>query len=158
MPARYSNPRPSACKADAQTIMPRPRRYTAVKLIYLRITLGNITSTTIHLTRTLEQEMNYFILNHVPSIWVQLSRKWEHASCTRTYGVSKNALYPKMQNFKNFYYIKDNWIRYFVLFNPKRAGGGRNPPPRHFLLYLSRFLFFRAETSWLFFFKPCAWF
>ena len=39
--------------------------------------------------------------------------------------------------------------------NPKRAGG-RNPPPRHFLLYLSRLLFFRAETSWLFFFKPCA--
>ena len=31
-------------------------------------------------------------------------------------------------------------------------------PPRHFLLYLSRLLFFRAETSWLFSFKPCAWF
>ena len=42
-------------------------------------------------------------------------------------------------------------------FNPKRAGGGRNPPPlRHFLLYLCRLLFFRAETSWLFSFKPCA--
>ena len=35
--------------------------------------------------------------------------------------------------------------------------GGRNPPPlRHFLLYLCRLLFFRAETSWLFSFKPCA--
>ena len=34
--------------------------------------------------------------------------------------------------------------------------GAESAPPRHFLLYLSRFLFFRAETSWLFFFKPCA--
>ena len=34
--------------------------------------------------------------------------------------------------------------------NPKIAGGGIRPP-RHFLLYLSRLLFFRAETSWLFF-------
>ena len=33
-------------------------------------------------------------------------------------------------------------------FNPKRAGGGGGiRPPRHFLLYLSRLLFFRAETS-----------
>ena len=32
--------------------------------------------------------------------------------------------------------------------NPKRAGGGQNPPPlQHFLLYLCRLLFFRAETS-----------
>ena len=45
------------------------------------------------------------------------------------------------------------------LINPKRAGGGGGiRPPRHFLLYLSRLLFFRAETSWLFFFKPCAQF
>ena len=36
--------------------------------------------------------------------------------------------------------------------------GAESTPPRHFLLYLSRLLFFRAETSWLFFFKPCAWF
>ena len=28
--------------------------------------------------------------------------------------------------------------------------------PRHFLLYLSQLLFFCAETSWLFSFKPCA--
>ena len=41
--------------------------------------------------------------------------------------------------------------------NPKRAGGGGwNPPPRHFLKYLSYLLFFRAKTSWLFSFKPCA--
>ena len=41
--------------------------------------------------------------------------------------------------------------------NPKRAGGGGiRSPPRHFLLYLSRLLFCRAETSWLFSFKPCA--
>ena len=39
-----------------------------------------------------------------------------------------------------------------VAINPKRAGGGaESAPPRHFLLYLSRLLFFRAETSWLFF-------
>ena len=33
--------------------------------------------------------------------------------------------------------------------NPKRAGGGGGirPPLRHFLLYLCRLLFFRAETS-----------
>ena len=39
--------------------------------------------------------------------------------------------------------------------NPKRAGGAESAPPRHFLLYLSRLLFFRAKTSWLFSFKPC---
>ena len=35
---------------------------------------------------------------------------------------------------------------------------GRNPPPpsTFFLLYLCRLLFFCAETSWPFFFKPCA--
>ena len=33
----------------------------------------------------------------------------------RTYRVSKNVLYPKMQNFKNFYYNKDNQIWYFDL-------------------------------------------
>ena len=32
------------------------------------------------------------------------------------YRVSKNVLYPKMQNFKNFYYNKDNRIWYFDLF------------------------------------------
>ena len=32
------------------------------------------------------------------------------------YKVSKNDLYPKMQNFKNFYYNKDNQIWYFDLF------------------------------------------
>ena len=36
------------------------------------------------------------------------------------------------------------------------GGGGQNPPLQHFLLYLCRLLFFRAETSWLFSFKPCA--
>ena len=40
--------------------------------------------------------------------------------------------------------------------NPKRAGGQNPPPFQHFLLYLCRLLFFRSETSWLFFFKPCA--
>ena len=46
---------------------------------------------------------------------------------------------------------KDTYlIAIFVLayLNPKRAGGGRiRPPLRHFLLYLCRLLFFRAETS-----------
>ena len=32
------------------------------------------------------------------------------------YRVSKNVLYPKMQNFKNFLYNKDNRIWYFDLF------------------------------------------
>ena len=40
--------------------------------------------------------------------------------------------------------------------NHKRAGGAESAPLDIFLLYLSRLLFFRAETSWLFFFKPCA--
>ena len=40
--------------------------------------------------------------------------------------------------------------------NPKRAGGAESAPLQHFLLYLCRLLFFRAETSWLFSFKPCA--
>ena len=35
---------------------------------------------------------------------------------TVSYRVSKNVLYPKMQNFKNFYYNKDNRIWYFGLF------------------------------------------
>ena len=34
--------------------------------------------------------------------------------------------------------------------------GAESAPLRHFLLDLSRLLFFRAETSWLFSFKPCA--
>ena len=42
--------------------------------------------------------------------------------------------------------------------NPQRTGGGRNPPPRHFLLYLSHLLFFNAETQCLFLFKPCTQF
>ena len=37
---------------------------------------------------------------------------------------------------------------FVVLFNPKRAGGGAESAPlQHFLLYLCRLLFFRAETS-----------
>ena len=32
------------------------------------------------------------------------------------YRVSKNILYPKIQNFNNFYYNKDNRIWYFDLF------------------------------------------
>ena len=35
---------------------------------------------------------------------------------TKIYRMSKNVLYPKMQNFKNFYYNKDNRIWYFDLF------------------------------------------
>ena len=42
-----------------------------------------------------------------------------------------------------------------VKLNPKRAGGQNPLPLRHFLLYLCRLLFFHAETSWLFSFKPC---
>ena len=43
---------------------------------------------------------------------------------------------------------KDSPIPKFIHLNPKRAGGAESaPPPRHFLLYLSRVLFFRAETS-----------
>ena len=38
----------------------------------------------------------------------------------------------------------------------KEPGGRNLPPLRHFLLYLCWLLFFRAETSWLFSFKPCA--
>ena len=38
----------------------------------------------------------------------------------------------------------------------KEPGGAESAPLRHFLLYLCRLLFFRAETSWLFSFKPCA--
>ena len=40
----------------------------------------------------------------------------------------------------------------------KEPGGGAIRPPRHFFLYLSRLLCFRAQTSWLFSFKPFAWF
>ena len=42
--------------------------------------------------------------------------------------------------------------------NPKRAEGAESALLRHFLLYLSRLLFVRAETSWLFSFRSCAWF
>ena len=48
-----------------------------------------------------------------------------------------------------------NWSKSVVL---TLKEPGNPPPPQHFLLYLSRLLFFRAETSWLFFFKPCAQF
>ena len=39
-----------------------------------------------------------------------------HEPMNQYYRVSKNVLYPKMQNFKNFYYNKDNRIWYFDLF------------------------------------------
>ena len=45
-----------------------------------------------------------------------------------------------------------------IYVNPKRAWGAESAPPSTFLLYLCRLLFFRAETFWLFFFKPCALF
>ena len=41
--------------------------------------------------------------------------------------------------------------------NPKRAGAESAPPPStFFVISLYRLLFFCAETSWLFFLKPCA--
>ena len=46
----------------------------------------------------------------------------------------------------------------YILTLKEPGGGAESAPPRHFLLYLSRLLFFRAETSWLFSFKPCAQF
>ena len=63
--------------------------------------------------------------------------------------------YPSkcQEHWKNFSFGKVLMPNYLTLKEP----GGRNPPPlRHFLLYLCRLLFFRAETSWLFSFKPCA--
>ena len=56
----------------------------------------------------------------------------------------------------NFHFYFHMMIYFLNDINPKRARGVESAPPRHFLLYLSRLLFFRAETSWLFFFKPCA--
>ena len=62
-----------------------------------------------------------------------------------------------------FYYGSNlHWPKYVVIvwsvfsLTLKEPGGQNPPPPRHFLLYLCRLLFFRAETSWLFSFKPCA--
>ena len=44
-------------------------------------------------------------------------------------------------------------------FNPKRAGGGGAESPFNFFCYISAgCFFFRAETSWLFSFKPSAQF
>ena len=64
---------------------------------------------------------------------------------------NKMVLEPNVSPHKQI--IKDDDV------NPKRAGGGAESAPlRHFLLYLCRLLFFRAETSWLFSFKPCALF
>ena len=66
--------------------------------------------------------------------------------------------------------LEHEWMIYFS-YNAQKEGlwgslttkllkepGVESAPPQHFLLYLSRLLFFRAETSWLFFFKPCAQF
>ena len=43
----------------------------------------------------------------------------------------------------------------YYLFDKNRRTSSLNPK-RHLLLYLSRLLFFRAETAWLYSFKPCA--
>ena len=64
-------------------------------------------------------------LRFISSIKVRESRKFNVILKTlfnslfyskMIYRVSKNVLYPKMQNFKNFYYNKDNRIWYFDLF------------------------------------------
>ena len=47
----------------------------------------------------------------------------------------------------------------FNAVNPKRAGGAKSAPPLVIFCYISAgCYFFRAETSWLFFFKPWAQF
>ena len=73
---------------------------------------------------------------------------------------SCNKLRMYLRHIESCWWIRRLDLYLFFLwlqFNRKRAGGGGGiRPPRHFLLYLSLLLFFRAETSWLFFFKPCA--
>ena len=58
----------------------------------------------------------------------------------------------------NTYIYSWGWecsIHFTALLNPK-SQGVESTTLQHFLLYLCRLLFFRAETSWLFSFKPCA--
>ena len=59
---------------------------------------------------------------------------------------------------KNINRSPKEWHAPFYPLTLKEPGGGRIRPPQHFLLYLSWLLFFPAETSWLFSFKPCAQF
>ena len=115
MPARDSNPRPSACKAEAQ--INRQLIYRSVTNVHMD-KVGRswehhaITNTTIRLTRTLEQEINYLMLNHVSSIWVQLSRKWDHASYTlRTCKHTGDRLHD----------TKANWIPFVEFVSSNRA-------------------------------------
>ena len=56
-----------------------------------------------------------------------------------------------------FHYFWVNWCKWGIL--TLKEPGGRNPPPLDIFCYISAgCFFFRAETSWLFFFKPCAHF
>ena len=62
-----------------------------------------------------------------------------------------------------FYFLMFSWYAfkpktwlYCALTLKERGGGAESAPLRHFLLYLCRLLFFRAETSCLFSFKPYA--
>ena len=52
---------------------------------WVKLSYGQHKHITIHLTWTLDQEINYLLLNHDSSISEQLSWKWHHASCSRTY-------------------------------------------------------------------------
>ena len=63
-----------------------------------------------------------------------------------------------------FFFLKratgnlENVPSYEIVWNTLtlKEPGAESAPLRHFLLYLSRLLFFRAETLWLVFFRPCA--
>ena len=80
-----------------------------------------------------------------------------HASGHYTPDYSQNATHHTiLQSLVNTVIIATTKRAAFLTL--KEPGGRNPPPPRHFLLYLSWLLFFRAETSWLFFFKPCAHF
>ena len=86
-------------------------------------------------------------------MWPIISHHVIKGSCL-SFASSRGPHFPhrviKGTQISKIHHVYNLWDMYRLTL--KEPGGGRNPPrPRHFLLYLSRLLFFRAETSWLFF-------
>ena len=121
----------------------------------------DITATVVHIPSTLSQKNLFWSVHrsicHLPtSGWstaAQLPTVLKYLWRRLFTAFIKNVFMFSMLNLVLMckYEFNDNsFLTTRAILTLKELGGGIHPP-RHFLLYLSRLLFFRAETSWLFF-------
>ena len=103
-----------------------------------------------HAIFTVDLKLMWILLSSNAQVGKSIAVCYNFAGLTARYSSHRNV------NFQIFALLF--WAHTILsILNPKRAGGGAESTPlRHFLLYLCRLLFFHAETSWIFFLKPCA--